>query len=249
MDYCHNLRASLPMRLASAAESGVGKPMRILLIEDHKRLSHMIVDGLRPFGFGVDAFGTASDGLAAKETVNYDAIVLDLGLPDKDGMDALIDLRLGDSLTPVLILTARDDIDDRVTGLDRGADDYLLKPFAMKELAARLRALLRRPGRRLGSVLDFGDLRFDTSAQELRVNGNLVAISGRETATLEILLRRAGEVVSKEMLDDALYGLSDDVSPNAVEAVISRLRKRLERAGSKGEIHTLRGIGYLLRDH
>jgi DNA-binding response OmpR family regulator len=222
--------------------------MRILLIEDHKRLSLAIVEGLRPFGFGVDAFGKADDGLAARHAVSYDAIVLDLGLPDKDGMDVLSELRQDDRLIPVLILTARDDIEDRVTGLDRGADDYLLKPFAMKELAARLRAVLRRPGRRLGSVLDFADLCFDTSAQELKINATPVAISRRETAALEILMRRAGEVVSKETLDDALYGLSDDVSANAVEAVMSRLRKRLERAGSRAEIHTLRGIGYLLRD-
>lgn len=222
--------------------------MRILLVEDHKRLADTIVEGLSGFGFGVDAFGAAEDGLTAKKSVDYDAIVLDLGLPDRDGMDVLTELRRADGVTPVLILTARDGIDDRVAGLDRGADDYLLKPFAMKELAARLRALLRRPGRVLGSVLDLGNLSFDTSMRQVKVSGKTIAVSRREVAALELLMRRAGEVVSKKSLEDVLYGLTSDVNPNAVEAVISRLRKRLESAGAEGEIHTLRGIGYLLKE-
>jgi DNA-binding response OmpR family regulator len=222
--------------------------MRILLIEDHKRLAQTIVEGLGQFGFDVDAFYKAGDGLEATDNATYDAIVLDLGLPDRDGMDLLGELRLRDHLTPVLILTARDDIDDRVTGLDRGADDYLLKPFAMKELAARLRALLRRPGRILASVLDLGDLCFDTAAHQVKVNGNVIPIPRRETAALELLMRRAGEVVSKGTLEDILYGLTHEVNPNAVEAVISRLRKRLQSAGARSAIHTLRGIGYLLKE-
>jgi DNA-binding response OmpR family regulator len=222
--------------------------MRILLVEDHKRLADTIVDGLAGFGFGVDAFVAAEDGLAAKRSVDYDAIVLDLGLPDRDGMDVLSELRRTDSVTPVLILTARDAIDDRVTGLDRGADDYLLKPFAMKELAARLRALLRRPGRVLGSVLNLGNLCFDTSMRQVQVSGKTISISRRETTALELMMRRAGEVVSKKSLEDVLYGLAIDVNPNAVEAVISRVRKRLEITGAECVVHTLRGIGYMLRE-
>lgn len=222
--------------------------MRILLVEDHKRLADTIVDGLAGFGFGVDAFVSAEDGLAAKKSVDYDAVVLDLGLPDRDGMDVLTELRRTDSVTPVLILTARDAIDDRVTGLDRGADDYLLKPFAMKELAARLRALLRRPGRVLGSVLNVGNLCFDTSMRQVQVSGKTISISRRETTALELMMRRAGEVVSKKSLEDVLYGLVVDVNPNAVEAVISRVRKRLEIAGAECVVHTLRGIGYLLKE-
>lgn len=222
--------------------------MRILLVEDHKRLADTIVDGLSGFGFGVDAFGAGEDGLTARKNVDYDAIVLDLGLPDRDGMDVLSELRRADSVTPVLILTARDGIDDRVTGLDRGADDYLLKPFAMKELAARLRALLRRPGRVLGSVLNLGNLSFDTSVRQVTVGGKPIAISRRETAALELMMRRAGEVVSKKSLEDVLYGLTSDVNPNAIEAVISRLRKRLESAGAECVVHTLRGIGYLIKE-
>jgi two-component system, OmpR family, response regulator len=222
--------------------------MRILLVEDHKRLARTIVDGLGEFGFGVDAFGAADDGLAAKKHVAYDAIVLDLGLPDRDGMELLSEIRLADGVTPVLILTARDAIDERVKGLDRGADDYLLKPFAMKELAARLRALLRRPGRVLGTILQLGNLSLDTSARHVRVNGEAIVISRRELAALELMMRRAGEVVTKMSLEGVLYGLTQDVNSNAAEAVVSRLRKRLERAGADCAIHTLRGIGYLLKE-
>ena len=222
--------------------------MRILLVEDHQRLAKTIVDGLAGFGFGVDTFATAEDGLAAKTQVNYDAVVLDLGLPDRDGLEVLRELRLTDSVTPVLILTARDGIDDRVAGLDRGADDYLLKPFAMKELAARLRALLRRPGRALGAILEIGNLSFDTSVRHIKVHGKTVVVSRRELAALELMMRRSGEVVTKTSLEDVLYGLIRDVNPNAVEAVVSRLRKRLEQAGAECTVHTLRGIGYLLKE-
>jgi DNA-binding response OmpR family regulator len=216
--------------------------MRILLVEDHGRLAKSIIDGLAGFGFGVDAFTTAEDGLAAKKHVAYDAIILDLGLPDRDGIDLLSEIRLVDTVTPVLILTARDGIDDRVAGLDRGADDYVLKPFAMKELAARLRALLRRPGRALGTILEIGNLRFDTSAREVKINGKNIAISQREIGALELMMRRSGGVVSKGGLEDALYGLSREVNPNAVEAVVSRLRRRLELAGADCTVHALRGI-------
>jgi DNA-binding response OmpR family regulator len=222
--------------------------MRILLVEDHRRLANTIVEGLGGFGLGVDAFNLAEDALTAKKYVAYDAIILDLGLPDRDGLDVLSELRRADSTTPVLILTARDAIEDRVSGLDRGADDYLLKPFSMKELAARLRALLRRPGRALASDLELGNICFDTVTRKVKVNGHVVAISRRELGALELMLRRAGEIVSKQSLEDVLYGLSDEVNQNAVEAVVSRLRKRLESAGAECGIHTLRGIGYLLKE-
>jgi DNA-binding response OmpR family regulator len=222
--------------------------MRILLVEDHKRLATTIVDGLAAFGFGVDAFATAEDGLAAKEHVDYDAIILDLGLPDRDGIDLLGEIRHADTVTPVIILTARDGIDDRVAGLDRGADDYFLKPFAMKELAARLRALLRRPGRVLGTILEAGNVCFNTLERQVTVGGKTIAVSQREIAALELMMRRSGGVVSKTNLEDALYGLSRDVNANAVEAVVSRLRKRLEQAGADCTVHALRGIGYLLKE-
>jgi DNA-binding response OmpR family regulator len=222
--------------------------MRILLLEDHRRLSQSIVEGLCKFGFGVDSFFTAEDGVGAIKSLAYDAIILDLGLPDRDGLDLITELRRGSVSLPILILTARDTVDDRVTGLDRGADDYLAKPFAMTELAARLRALLRRPGRALGGVLEASNVSLDTALRQVQVDGRVVAISPREIGALELLMRRAGQVVSKRALEDTLYGLADDVNPNTVEVLISRLRRRLEEIGARCSIHTLRGIGYLLRE-
>ncbi len=221
--------------------------MRILLLEDHERLSHSIVEGLSGLGFGVDSFFTAEDGCHAIRGLQYDAIVLDLGLPDRDGLDLISELRGSNVALPILILTARDTVDDRVAGLDRGADDYLPKPFAMKELAARLRALLRRPGRALGAVLESGNISFDTALRQVEVDGRVVAISPRELGALESLMRCADQVVSKRVLEDTLYGLNDVVNPNTVEVLISRLRKRLEEIGARCSIHTLRGVGYILR--
>ncbi len=222
--------------------------MRILLIEDHQRLAESIVEGLAGFGLRVDLFVTANDGLAAAKSVSYDAIVLDLGLPDRDGLEVIYEVRSDARQIPILILTARDGIDDRVEGLDRGADDYLLKPFAMKELAARLRALLRRPGGPFGDTIDIGNVSLDATTRQIKVNGRVVAISRRELDALELLMRRADQVVPKRLFEDTVYGLSDEVSPNAIEALMSRLRRRLEAIEAQVSIHTLRGIGYLLTE-
>lgn len=222
--------------------------MRILLIEDHERLAQSIVEGLAGFGLRIDLFATANDGLAAAKSISYDAIVLDLGLPDRDGLEVLHELRTEARPIPILILTARDGIDDRVQGLDGGADDYLLKPFAMKELAARLRALLRRPGGPLGDTIDIGNVSLDTTTRQIKVNGRVVAISRRELDALELLMRRADRVVPKRLFEDSVYGFSDEVSPNTIEALVSRLRRRLEAIEAHVSIHTLRGIGYLLTE-
>jgi DNA-binding response OmpR family regulator len=222
--------------------------MQILLFEDHDRLAMSIVKGLADFGFGVDTFASAADGLGAMKSVAYDGIVLDLGLPDRDGIDVLRELRGRDTRTPILILTARDGVDDRVAGLDAGADDYVLKPCTMKELAARLRALLRRPGQLLGAMLMIGNVRLDVASREVAVNNSVVRFTPREIGALELLMRRQGQVVSKAALEDGLYGLSKDVSANAIEVLISRVRRRLEAAAASCSIHTLHGIGYLLKE-
>ena len=222
--------------------------MRILLIEDHRRLAQSIAEGLAGFGFGIDSFTTAEEGLAATKSIAYDAIILDLGLPDRDGLDVIQELRAAAIWVPILILTARDGIDDRVAGLDRGADDYLLKPFATKELAARLRALLRRPGGPLGMTIDIGNITLDTAARQLKVGGRTVAIPPRELDALELLMRRADQVVPKRLFEDSVYGLSEEVTPNTIEALVSRLRRRLETIEARVSIHTLRGIGYLLKE-
>lgn len=222
--------------------------MRILLIEDHRRLAEAIAAGLDKEGFGIDAFGTAEDGEAAARTATYDAIILDLGLPDRDGLGLLKSLRAAGNPTPVLILTARDAVEDRVCGLDAGADDYLLKPFAMKELAARLRALLRRPEGVLGTVLKVGNVELDSIGRTVTINGLPKPMPRRELDVLELLMRRAGQVVTRAALEDKVYGLSDMVLPNALEAAVSRLRRRLPQAESGVLIHVMRGVGYLLTE-
>jgi DNA-binding response OmpR family regulator len=222
--------------------------MRILLVEDHSRLAQSIIEGLAGFGLHVDLFATAGDGLAAAKSMSYDAMILDLGLPDRDGFEVIHELRAEGKRIPILVLTARDGIDDRVEGLDRGADDYLLKPFAMKELAARLRALLRRPGGPLGTTIDIGNISLDTTTRQIKVDGRVVAISGRELDALELLMRRADQVVPKRLFEDSVYGLNGEVAPNTIEALVSRLRRRLETIEARVSIHTLRGIGYLLTE-
>ena len=222
--------------------------MRILLIEDNDRLAQLVTTGLHKAGFAVDSFLTGAEGAAAIAATRYDAVTLDLGLPDMDGLELLRQLRGRGDQTPVLILTARDGVDDRVGGLNSGADDYLLKPFAMEELVARLRALLRRPGGALGVTLSMGNLALDTVAREVTVNGAVVNLSRRETEVLEHLLRRAGRVVPKAVIEESLYGFAEEVTANSVEALVSRLRKRLLAVSADLAIHTMRGIGYLLME-
>ncbi len=222
--------------------------MRLLLVEDNERLSFSIKMGLEKEGFTVDVFHTASEGEAAMATVKYETVILDLGLPDGDGIDLLRSQRERKNTTPVIILTARDGIDDRVLGLNSGGDDYLLKPFDMKELIARIRALLRRPDGALGLTLCAGNLSFDTTAREVRVHDRPIVISRREMGVLEQLMRRFGRVVPKSVLEEGLYGFGEEVSSNSVEVHISRLRKRLSGAEASVSVHTLRGVGYLLSE-
>ena len=168
-------------------------------------------------------------------------------LPDRDGSRSQRN-KARNSSAPILILTARDGIEDRVTGLDTGADDYVVKPFAMTELAARLRALLRRPGQALAEILSVGNLQLHASSRQVTINGASIHISVREVEALELLMRREGQVVAKNSLEDSLYGLTRNVSQNSIEVLISRLRRRLNSIGAGCSIHTFHGIGYLLRD-
>jgi DNA-binding response OmpR family regulator len=220
--------------------------VRILLVEDHERIASFVKDGLESGGFTVDLVLTAGDGDAAVQTVKYDVIVLDLGLPDQDGLEVLKKWRDDGDETPVLVLTARDAVEDRVKGLNAGADDYMLKPFAMEELVARVRALLRRPGGVLGTVLEEGNIELDTTAREVRVAQKTISISRREMEVLEQLLRRKGRVVPKDVLEDKIYGFDEEVSSNSVEVHVSRLRKRLTSSGASVVVHTIRGVGYML---
>jgi DNA-binding response OmpR family regulator len=222
--------------------------MRVLLFEDHDRLAESIVQGLAGYGFGIDAFETAEDGLNAYKIVDYDAIILDLGLPDRDGFDVLKHLRQKSLSVPILVLTARDHLDARVMGLDAGADDYVVKPIAISELAARLRALLRRPGYALGEVLVLGNLQLHATSRQVTVDETSIRFSAKEVEALEILLRRQGQVLAKKTIEDSLYGLSDSVTPNNIEVLISRLRRRLADCGANCSIHTFHGIGYMLKE-
>ena len=222
--------------------------MRILLVEDNDRLADLVAIGLRTAGFVMDVFATMAEAEAAFATATYQAVILDLGLPDGDGLDLLKRLRAGGATCPMMVLTARDGINDRVLGLNAGADDYLLKPFAMEELVARLRAVLRRPGAALSVLLSSGDLTFDTISREVRVRGALVSMPRREMEMLEHLLRRTGKVIPKRVLEESLYGFDDEVSSNTVEVLISRLRKRLQQAAAGVSVHTLRGVGYMLAE-
>lgn len=222
--------------------------MRLLLTEDNDRLRTLVADALRAAGFAVDAVGTVAEGDAVLRSTGYDCIVLDLGLPDGDGMELLASCRRRGLITPVLLLTARDDSFSVIEGLNRGADDYLRKPFDMGELIARVRALLRRPGSMLQNVLQEGNVAFDPSQRRAQVRAANVDLSRREAGALEALMRRSGRVVSKSALEEALYGYDEEVSSNAIEVLIHRLRRKLSQAGSDREIHTLRGIGYIFAE-
>ncbi len=222
--------------------------MRLLLIEDEKRIVDLLTAALSGAGFAIDAVATCADGRDALAAVVYDAAILDLGLPDGDGLSLLADLRSGGSKIPVLVLTARDTVEDRVCGLDSGADDYLVKPFATAELVARTRALLRRPGGALGRVLRAANIVFDTVERDLTVDGKPVVLPRRESAILEHLMRRVGRVVPKSVLEDKLYGMEEELESNAIPVHVHHLRRKLLDAGAAAEIHTVRGVGYILAE-
>lgn len=222
--------------------------MRILLIEDHYWLSSSLVEGLHGQGLDLDVFKTAHDGLQAFCLRHYDAVLLDLGLPDRDGLDLLRDLRQRRNDVPVMILTARDSVESRVAGLDAGADDYLVKPFAMTELAARIRALLRRPGQPLATRLRVGNTELNSATRLVTISGNLVHFTGREVRLLELLMRREGQVIPKEAMEDNLNGLGKSTTQNSIEVLVHRVRRRLELHHSSCSIHTLHGIGYMIKE-
>lgn len=222
--------------------------MKVLLVEDHASLREMVAEHLVQRGFAVESVSCGEDALAALAvSTPYDAVILDLGLPDIDGMELLATLRARTAgELPALILTARDSLEDRVRGLNGGADDYLVKPFALIELEARLRAVLRRPGARRAPSYACGGLVFDTNTREALAGGKPLDLTRRESALLEELLRAQGRVVVKDTLEDRLYMLNELVTPNALEAMVSRLRKKLTAAGAAVRIETKRGIGYRL---
>jgi two-component system, OmpR family, response regulator QseB len=220
--------------------------MRVLLVEDHHAMREMVADHLTERGFAVDAVGRGDQAIAAAGVAPMDAVILDLGLPDMDGMDVLRSLRASRPELPAIILTARDSVDDRVLGLNSGADDYIVKPFNLVELEARLRAVLRRAGNPRGTTYLLGGVSFDTVTREATAFGKSLDLTRREAALLEELIRLPGQVITKDRLEDRLYALEDAGSANALEAAVSRLRRKLAAARATLQIETKWGIGYRL---
>jgi DNA-binding response OmpR family regulator len=220
--------------------------VRLLLIEDNVRLAGLIAQALEREMFTVDSVTGIGDARAALDIAVYDALILDLGLPDGDGLDMLRRLRgVGDPV-PVLILSARERLDDRLAGLNAGADDYLAKPFAMQELSARLRAILRRPAAMAPASRALGNLSMDDDAHQVEVGGRRLDLPRRERAVLRLLLRNKGRLVPRQAIDNAVFGFDSEVGSNALEVYVSRLRKRLQQAGADVIIRTEKGIGYIL---
>ncbi len=222
--------------------------MRLLLIEDTPRLRELLTESVHSAGWRIDAFGTYVEGEEAVATTAYDLLLLDLGLPDGDGLELIRTLRRRGHRTPILVLTARAAVDERIAGLDAGADDYLVKPFNHGEFLARCRALLRRSPETAPPILTAGGLDFDPAAGALTCAGQDLGLTPRERAVMEILMREVGRAVPKRKLEHALSEFGDDVSTNAVELAVSRLRKKLNAIESGAALETIRGLGYLLRE-
>lgn len=217
--------------------------MRLLLVEDQEELAEWLAKALRQGGHAVDVMGRGDHADHALATQPYDLVILDLSLPGLDGLEVLKRLRARGGDLPVLILTARGSTDERVIGLNLGADDYLVKPFELSELEARVKALLRR-GQGRSPVLRVGRLEFDSSSRLVMLDGRPLPLTPRELAVLEALMARLGRPVARELLFEKVFDMDADARPEAIESYVSRLRKKLE--GSDVSITTLRGLGYLL---
>ncbi|WP_439519815.1 response regulator [Hydrogenophaga sp.] len=216
--------------------------MRLLLVEDDTMIGEAVLDLLRAEHYAVDWVRDGEMATTAANSLDYDLILLDLGLPRRDGLEVLRDLRARKNRVPVLIATARDSVQQRVQGLDAGADDYILKPYDLDELLARIRALVRRAAGRAEPVYEHMGVSINTATREVSAHGQPVVLSAREWAVLEPLIARPGLVLSREQLEEKLYGWKDDVSSNAVEVYIHGVRKKL----GAGLIVNVRGVGYMV---
>jgi len=222
--------------------------MRVLVIEDEHKIANSIKKGLEQESYAVDVAYNGTDGYDLASTENYGVIILDLMLPDMDGIEICQNLRANNIHTPILILTAKGQLNDKVEGLNSGADDYLVKPFAFTELLARIKALTRRPQNNLGTVLTLGDLSLNTLTYEVKRAGKEIKLSRQEYALLEYLLRHQDTILTKEQIISSLWDYEADVLPNTVEVYIGYLRNKIDRPFPKSKklIHTIRGFGYKL---
>lgn len=220
--------------------------MRILVVEDELSIANFVRQGLTEAGYAVDVACDGREGLRYALAANYDVLVLDIMLPEMNGLALLRELRDRGYKTPTLMLTARDTIDNRVEGLDAGADDYLVKPFAFPELLARVRALLRRPPLQTGTVLKVGGLEMNTATRQVTCNDQLIDLSPREYAVLEYLMRHPDQVLTRTQIGEHVWNFDFYNESNVVDVYIGYLRRKMERAGGEAPIQTIRGVGYRL---
>jgi DNA-binding response OmpR family regulator len=221
--------------------------MRILVVEDDQKVANFIRSGLEQEGYAVDVLREGTHAGDQARTIDYDAVILDLMLPGRSGFQVLRDVRARKPSLPVIVLTAKDSIEDRVAGLDSGADDYMVKPFSLAELSARLRAVLRRGAPR-ENVLRVADLEVDTVARSVRRAGRKIELKPKEYALLEYLLRNSGRPVTKSLIIEHVWDIHFDSVSNVVEVHVNSLRNKIDREFSPPLIHTLRGVGYMLAD-
>ena len=220
--------------------------MRVLFIEDNAKLGGATSKSLTRAGFAVDLFETPEDGWHAWQVVTYDVVILDIMLARESGLDLLSRARGEGLSTPVLLLTALGSVDQRVHGLDTGADDYLVKPFAIEELVARLRALSRRPPAQADSIIRYGDVVYDTAARDISVGEAHAPLSRGESIVLERFLRAPGRVITKDQLGDSLHSLDQEFTDNSIQVHVHRVRRKLADMGANVSIRTLRGLGYMV---
>jgi DNA-binding response OmpR family regulator len=220
--------------------------MRVLLVEDEHKIAAYVKRGLQESGYAVDAVFTGRDALDWVGAAPYDLIILDIMLPVIDGLTVCRELRHRGDRTPVLMLTARDEVDDRVTGLDAGADDYLVKPFAMKELLARMRALTRRTDQPKSSVLSYADLSLDTRTHQVRRSGQLIPLALKEFSVLECLLREPGRVLTRAQIAEHVWSYENFNQSNVVDVYVRNLRRKIDEPFKQKLIYTVRGVGYCL---
>ena len=221
--------------------------LRILLIEDEARLANAVKQGLVEDGFSVDVAGSAEEAGPIISRGALDLIVLDLGLPGKNGLELLREMRAAGDQTPVLILTARGSLEERVAGLDGGGDDYLTKPFAFAELVARIKALARRPRAPASAILKVGELEFDTVKRRAKIGEHILNLSPKEKMLLELLMRNAGQVVTRDMIAETVWDSNYNSLTNLIEVFVNRLRQKIDPRADRSLIVTVRGVGYSMR--